>query len=533
MSALAGTGALVRLGLRLDRVRLTIWIGALSALVLSTASAIAGLYPTAASRQQFAAGVGANPALRAIVGPPFDLSSVGGLTAWRTGATAVVLVALMNVLTVTRHTRAEEEAGRLELVGSTVVGRHAPLTAALVVVLSADAVLAVLVAAGLVGLGLPPSGSIALGLALAAAGAVFAAVTAVSAQLTESGRTASGIASAALGLSFLLRAVGDSATEDGPTWLSWLSPIGWVQQSRPFAGERWWVFGLTAALAAVLVAGAYVLVGRRDLGAGFLPPRPGPAGAAPGLRSPFALAWRLQRGSLAGWAVGSAVLGATFGGIAQDIGDLLGDNPQLVGILAALGGQEGIVDAYLASTLHIVGLLAAAYAVQATLRLRSEEVAQRAEPLLATMVRRSEWAASHLGIALLGAAAVLLATGLAAGVVHGLRVGDVGGQVPRLVVAALAQLPAVAVLAGIALALFGLAPRFTIAAWAAVVALLVVQQLGPILQLDQWVLNVSPFTHIPNLPGGRLTAAPLFWLVAATAALVAAGLLGFRRRDVG
>lgn len=530
---MTGTGALVRLALRLDRLRLAIWIALVTALVLSTASAFTELYPTAASRAQFAAGVATNPALRAIVGPPFDLSSIGGLTAWRMGTLATVLVALMNLLTVLRHTRGEEEAGRLELVGSAVVSRHAALTAALVVALSADALLAVLVATGLVGLGLPVSGSIALGLVPAAAGAVFAGVAAVTAQLTESSRAASGTASCVLGLSFLLRAIGDSAGQDGPAWLSWLSPIGWLQQTRPFAGERWWAFGLAAAFACLLVSGAYGLLGRRDLGAGLWPSRPGPAAASPGLRSPLALAWRLHRGALGAWAAGAAVLGAGFGGIAQGIGDLLGDNPQLAEILAAIGGEDSIVDAYLASTLHIVGLLAAAYAVSATLRLRSEEVAQRAEPLLATGVGRVAWAASHLAIALLGTTVLLLSAGLAAGVVHGLRVGDVGGQVPRLLVGALVQLPAAAVLAGIAVALFGLAPRFTVGAWAAVVAFLLVQQLGAILQLDQWLLDLSPFTHVPNLPGGELSATPLLWLLAATMALAAAGLFSFRRRDIG
>lgn len=533
MRSLTGTRALVRLGLRLDRVRLPIWIAVLTLLVVSTALSFAELYPTAASRELFATGVAGNPALRALVGQPFDLTTTGGLTAWRIGAVAGVLVAIMNVLTVLRHTRADEEAGRLELVGSTVVGRHAALTAALVIALAADAVLAVAVAAGLAGVGLPTGGAIALGLALAAPGAVFAGVAAVSAQLTESTRAANGIASSILGLSFLLRAVGDSAGEGGPSWLSWLSPLGWVQQTRPFAGERWWVFGLIALFGALLTGTAYALLGRRDLGAGMWASRPGPARAPGGLRSPLALAWRLHRGTMAGWAGAAAVMGATFGGIAEDIGNLLGDNPQLAQILEALGGEEGIVDAYLASTLHIVGILAAAYAVSATLRLRSEEVAQRAEPLLATPVLRITWAVSHLTLALLGAGLLLLSAGLAAGLSHGLRIGDVGGEVPRLLGAALVQLPAVAVLAGIAVALFGLFPRFTTGAWAAVVAFLLVQQLGAILQLAQWVLDLSPFTHIPDLPGGELSATPLLWLLAVTAALTAAGLAGFRRRDIG
>jgi len=35
------------------------------------------------------------------------------------------------------------------------------------------------------------------------------------------------------------------------------------------------------------------------------------------------------------------------------------------------------------------------------------------------------------------------------------------------------------------------------------------------------------------MPGGDLTVAPLLWLTAIAAGLIAVGLAGFRRRDVG
>jgi ABC-2 type transport system permease protein len=533
MSAFLGTRALVRLALRLDRIRLAVWVLVITAVVVSTASTFAELYPTEASRAQFGAAVYANPSLRALIGPAFDLSTIGGLTSWRVGTIAAVLVAVMNILTVVRHTRAEEEAGRLELVGSAVVGRYAPLTAALTVALAADAVLAVLVAAGLAGLGLPPAGSVALALSLAASGAMFAAVAAAAAQVTQGARAAGGIAYSVLALSYLLRAVGDSAAEGGPTWLTWLSPIGWVQQTRPYAAERWEVFGLTAAFAVLAVVVAYALVARRDHGAGLVQPRPGPAHASPALGTPLGLAWRLQRGALLGWAAGFAGLGGIYGAVADGVRDLLGDNPQLGAILSALGGEQALVDAYLAATLGVIGLFAAAFAVQATLRLRSEETSGRAEAVLATRVGRTRWALSHAAVALLGTAVVLVLAGLAMGLLHGLRTGDVGGQVARLTGAALVRVPAAWVLAGVALALFGLLPRFTIAAWGALVVFLLLGQLGPVLQLDQWALDLSPFTHVPNLPGAELAWAPVLWLLAATAALAALGLAAFRRRDVG
>ncbi|HSV67844.1 MAG TPA: ABC transporter permease [Mycobacteriales bacterium] len=533
MSTFTGTLALVRLALRRDRLRLSVWVLALSGVVVAIASSLAELYGTQASRQQLAAGIGKNPAVVALYGPPFDLTSIGGLVAWRMGAVGAVIIPLMSLLTVVRHTRAEEEAGRLELVGAAVVGRRAALTAALLVAFGANLVLGLLLVASLVGLGLPVVGSTAIALSYCSAGLLFAGVAALAAQLTEGARAANGVAASVLGGFFLLRAAGDSAGADGLSWLSWLSPIGWTQQLRPFAHERWWVLGLVGALLVALVAASYVLVGRRDIGAGLLPSRLGPAQGAASLRSPLALAWRLQRASLAGWATAFAILGAVLGSIAQGINDLIGSSTQVKDLLDRFGGTGSIVDSYLATSMGIVGLLAAVYAVQAALRLRSEETSQRAEPVLATRVGRIRWAASHLIFAAVGTAVVLAAGGLAAGVVHGLRTGDLGGQLPRVFGGALVQLPAIWVLAGIAVVLFGLAPRLVQVSWGAVVVCVLLGQVGPLLSLSHWLMDASPFTHLPKLPGASLDTTPLVWLVGIAVAFTAAGLTGLRRRDIG
>jgi ABC-2 type transport system permease protein len=527
MTPFTGTRALTRLALRLDRVRLPVWVLAIAILPATTAAQYMKLYPTEQSIQQVGAVI-TNPSLVALNGPLFGVS-LGGLTAWKIVATDLILAAMMSILTVVRHTRAEEETGRLELVRAGVVGRYAPLTAALLVAGLANLAIAALVTLGLVGAGLPVAGSVALGLAIGLAGLMFAAVAAAAAQLTESARSAIAIAAAVLGASYLLRAIGDT----GPTWLTWLSPIGWAMRIRPFAGDRWWVLGLAAGLVAVLTAVASALVGRRDLGAGMLLQRPGPAQASPSLRSPLALAWRLHRGILIGWVVGLALWGATLGGAADGIGHAIGTNQQITDLLARMGGRKGLVDAYLAAVFGITGLVAAAYTVQATLRLRAEEISGRVEPLLATQVGRIRWALSHLAFALLGTAVLLAVAGAGAGLAYGLRIHDVGGQVPRLLAAALVQLPAAWILAGLGAALFGLAPRLAALTWAGLVACLLLLELGALLGLSQWLVDVSPFAHVPKLPGTAFTATPLLWLTGIAVALAAAGLVGLQRRDIG
>ncbi len=532
MTALTGTGKLVRLILRRDRVLLPLWVLFIAAVPASYVASIDGLFPTAAGRQEYAEAGANNAGFVALYGRLVG-SSLGELVSWRAGFIPV-LIGLFSVLTVIRHTRTEEEAGRRELLGATVLGRHAGLAAAVLTTFGANLVLGVLLALNMIGQDLPAAGSWAFGMEFALIGWVFTAIGAVTAQLTSSSRSARGIAIVILGATFVLRLVGDiSAMTDGPmSWLTWLSPIGWVQRMRPYGGNEWWpaapAFALTAAFAILAV----VLSSRRDVGAGLLPDRLGPATAAPGLRSPLALAWRLHRGLLLAWMGGFAALGVVLGGIAGGIGDLVRDNRQLEDVFARLGGQSGLIDSYLAGMMGILGLVAAGYGIQATLRLRDEETSGRAEPVLASASSRLRWAGSHLAFSILGPAAALATAGLTGGLAHGLNTGHLGRELPRIVIGALAQLPAVWVLVALTVALFGLLPRVAAVSWGALAISLLVTMVGGALELNQRVLDISPFTHIPHLPGGVATATPFVTLAVVAVALGAAGLAGFRRRDV-
>jgi ABC-2 type transport system permease protein len=534
MSGFTGTGQLVRLALRRDRIVAGVWILGLFLYAFSQAASIISLYPTQADLDRLARtaeGVGANPAVVALQGPAYDASTYGGATAWQLVTPGVFLIGLMSMLLVTRHTRQEEETGRAELVSAGVVGRYAWLAASLLFVLAVNVVLAAVTALGFIALGLPVAGSITLAVDCGLNGMVFAGVAAITVQLTEYARPANGMAFAVLGAAFLLRAIGDSAAE--LSWLSWLSPIGWAERFQPFAGERWWVLLLPVALILVLLVAVAALLVRRDVGAGLLPTRLGPPAAPPWLRGPFGLAWRLQRGALLGWTIGSAVAGLSFGAIAQDIVQFAEDDPETAEMLANLGGAGSITDIFLAAILSWIGMLAAGYAVQATLRLHAEETELRAEQVLATATPRIGWAGSHMLVAAVGSAVVLATGGLLAGLAHGLRAGDLGGELPRVLGGALVQLPAVWVMAGIGAALFGLLPRLVVGGtWAVLAVVLFITTFGEALQLDQWALDVSPFAHLPKLPAADFTVTPLAWLLVVAAVLAVAGLAGFRRRDL-
>jgi ABC-2 type transport system permease protein len=529
-SPLTGTGELARLALRRDRYFLPAWLYILTAVIASTAYSFKGLYPTGLERAALAASLRGNPSMTALAGPVFG-DSLGALTMWKVGLAAAVGAALMGIFTVIRHTRADEEAGRLELVGSTVLGRQAALAASLVVAFGACLALAVLIAAAMILLGFPAGGALALGAAIGLTGAVFASVAAVTAQLSDSARASRGIAGGALGLAYLLRTVGDAGS--GLSWLTWASPVGWAELLRPFADERWWVAVLSLVACVALTAAACLLAARRDLGAGLLPSRPGRARAPGWLRSPSALAWQLQRVSLLWWTFGFAVTGAVLGASAQGIGAAL-NSAQARDFITRLGGRGGLIDAYFAALILMLGVTAAAYGMAAALRPRTEESEQRAELVLATPTGRIRWVAGHLVIAAAGPAVLLGAAGLTAGLAYGLRTGDVGSQLPRLLGAALAQVPATWLMAGVAVAATGLVPRMAASAgWAALGVIALLTLVGPTLRLPQWVMDISPFTHLPRLPGGSFTAVPLVWLAGVALMLAAAGLAGLRRRDLG
>lgn len=526
MSTLAGTGSLVRLVLRRDRVRLPVWVLAVVGLLMSSVASVTSLYATEPERRTYAAAVGDNPVAVIMGGPGAGLPSIGGIVVFEISIVGYVAVGLMSLLLVVRHTRAEEAAGRTELLRAAVVGRYSSLVAALVVIAGADVAVGAGVCAGMIALGLPVGGSIALAGSFAVFGLAMAAVAAVAAQVTEHSRGASGIAASALGLFLMLRAAGDVGTGT----LSWASPMGWALAVRPFAGEQWALLLLPLLLAVALVAVAFVLVDRRDVGAGLTSARPGRSTASRWLSGTAGLAVRQHRASLAGWGVGLFLLGLAYGSVGDAVEELVSQNAALEEFLVASG--TNLVDSFFVVAASMIALIGSGFALQVATRLRSEEASGRLEPLIGTALARWRWAASHLFVAAVGSAVLLAAAGLGLGVAHAALTGD-ASQVGRLTVAALVYAPAVWTLVGLVAALFGLLPRAVGAAWAALALCALGLLLGRALQLPDWSMRLSPFDHVPQVPVETPSVTPLLTLTAVAVALGAAGLLGLRHRDVG
>ncbi|RNL86966.1 ABC transporter permease [Halostreptopolyspora alba] len=519
---LTGTGTLARLLLRRDRFMLAVWLLLSWGVAAGRAGSRGTLYPTAEARQQRYDQVMVEiPMFKLFQGPAYG-TDIDALIAQESFGAATLFAALGAVILVVRHTRTDEQAGRRELLGSTGVGRHASLAAALVVVFVAGALLAVLTSATMIAAGMPAVGSMVFGLVTGSAVWISAAIAAVAAQLTANPRAAM---VGAYALFFALHFVRGASDLGGPglTWLGWLVPNGWLQRTQPFAGDRWWPFLLVAALLVTLVCAAVSLAGRRDLGSGLLATRPGPSTGPRGLGGPFGLAWRLHRGMALGWIVGTAAICLPTALTGTAAMEQYAAGEQMAEWAAAMGSTNpgDALFAYIAfATVFPITL----YAIQIVLRMHTDESSGHATLLLAGPVSRLRWAAGHLALALAVPAVLLVVVGLCFGVG--------AGDYATMLATTTRLVPAVWVMVGIAMAAHGLTGRLAPFVGYGALALALTVEFGQHLGWPDWIFwTFSPFAHV--LPFfGPPGAGTLLVLTAMAAALVGAGLAGLRHRDL-
>jgi ABC-2 type transport system permease protein len=459
----------------------------------------------------------------------------------RTGLFIAILVALLNILLIVRHTRQNEEAGREELLRSGRTGRFAGLTAVLLAALGINLIISAVTAAMFLANDLAMAGSIVAGVSWGAVGMAFAGIAAIAVQCAKTTRGASGLSGAALGGAFVLAALGSllgtvkaASYMVVPAWPTWLSPLGWGQLMRPFSENNWeWlaVFGLFTAACIIT---AFSLAAKRDEGRGILPERRAPAHAVPGLLHPFGLVWRLQRGSLYGWLFGVVAIGSIMGSLTQSVSSSLNSSADIKTFLLKVGGTDQLVMGFLGIVITIISTVITVFAIQNLLRAHADEENGTAEPVLATRISRTRWLSSYILYGLVSSILLLVALGIAEGLAAGLALNDVGHYLSQTVPAALSRLPAVVVFAAWAVCLFGAAPRLANPLSWAVYALAVAA--GPpfsaLINIPHWAQNLSPFSHVANMPAEPVKLLPLILLSGLALALTMLGLVVFRRRNI-
>lgn len=532
---------LIRQRLRRDRWQLSIWIVCIAFLGLFSAASIQQTYGSAAGRVELVRLAVATPTVLVLRGLPQG-TSLAAVTFFEIFTFLAVLAGLMSTFLAVRHSRAEEESGRAELIGSTPAGRLLPTTATVIHGAVANLLLAVATALGFLAAGLPAYGSFVAGAAVGGAGLAFLAVGLLLAQLMTTSRGANGYAAAIVLVAYLLRGVGDATgtvSADGVSmtsaWPTWLSPIGWGEQTSPYVENVWWPLLLDLAFAAVLVAAVYALQAVRDSGAGVFAERSGRRDARPTLNGPLGLAWRLQWPIVVGWAAGGLLTGLLAGALGGVVSSSMADDPNLANIRDAVarigaGGTGSFASLFISAIMSIVGVLAAACAVQAVIRLRQEEASGSAEVMMSTPLSRVRWLLEFVLVGLIAVVLVLLAAAVAASL-SGVASGEKGSIVGDAFAAAAAQLPVALVYLGVLTLVFVVLPSWTVAlAWTTLGLGAFIGIFGALVNLPEWLRHVSPFADAPVVVG-TVDWTGGYWMFGIAIAATAAAAALIRRRD--
>lgn len=528
-SNLKNTGLLTRFIIKRDRIRIPLWLIGISSLTLMVPVLFADLYPSQQERDGMAMTM-ENPAMTAMMGQG-DLSNytIGAMTAHQMLLLTALVVGLMSILLVARHTRADEEDGRIELIRSLPVGRLSTINATLLVLVVTNVILVLINGFGLYALGIESmdlEGSLLYGATLGGTGILFAGITAVFAQLSESSRGVIGYSVAALLIAYLIRAVGDVGNET----LSWFSPLGWVTQTQVYSNNNWWPILLMFGVAIILFILANYLHAIRDLEAGFLPARPGRRNASPLLQNPMGLALRLQRTGMIAWAVGLIVMGMSYGSVMGDMESFFQGNELIEQLLLTEGGAT-LTEQFIPMLMMVMGMLATVPPVMAINKLVGEEKKNRIEHLLSRAVSRTRLMGSYLLISLLNGFIMVSFSAIgfwSAGTTvmeGGLDFGTTFG-------AAIVYYPAMVVVISVAALFVGWLPKMTSLTWLYIVYSFIVLYLGGLFQFPDWVGKLSPFGYIPQLPVEEMEWVPVIILSIIGLLLMMVGLIGYNKRDM-
>lgn len=530
-STLAGTGTLLRFMLRRDRIRTTGWLLGIGAAAFYFAHAIQIAAETEEELLSLSA-MFADPVGRMMSGPGFGMDAPSYERFFSAGYVLFlyILIALMSVFTVVRHTRAEEQTGRAELVRANVVGRHATLTAALILTALLTLLTSVIVWVAALTAEYSAEGSLLVAAGGLAVGLFFAGAAAVSAQLSEYSRGASAMAGGLIGVAYLIRMGGDLA-ELGGNALSWFSPLAWSQQTAPYVEDRWWPLALPLGFAVVLIWLGYWLSTKRDVDASLIPTRLGRGQARPSLGTPLGLASRTLRGGLRGWGLALVLCGLMFGGFAQTMVDAADDLPEE---MAQIFGGEDMMLGYLAYMALFMAIFVTAAGVSGLQQLRGEENRGRAEYGMSAPVGRTGWLGAHLTVLVIGLLLILVLVGAGMGLGAMTSLQEDGGQYfGELLLASLMQAPAVIAVIGIVAALFGWLPRAASAVgWVIIGYGAVITNFGQLLELPEVFYELNVFSHLSEYPVEDIEWVPVLWLTAVGVAGILVGLIGWNRREV-
>jgi ABC-2 type transport system permease protein len=469
------------------------------------------------------------PAFEAMMGRYVEPHTVEGLVLSRWGWFGI-LAAIWGMLAAAKLLRGAEEAGHLEPLRAGAIGPRGLLGSALAALFTTHLVFAAAIGLGHSAGGMDPATSWATGGAMALLTAVFATGTALTSQLAATRRRAVGIVGIALGLALGVRVV--AAASATPDWVWWTTPFGWIGFLHEVDEARGAVFLALGLLFAALLVAAFATA-RRDLHGGVLGSGTETSGREPrAVGGDVGLAVRLTAAPTRTWGLIVGVIALVFGLLARDFGEALAGMPTTeVLIERQLGWIVGTTEGLIALTFSFAVLPLAVFAAAQVAAIREEEASWRIEHLLVRPVGRGRW----LGTRVLVAAAAVTLVAVAAGLVAWLGTALTGTPIAVVdgLLAGLNVVPVVLLALGVGIGLFGLLPRLAVPlTYGFVVGAYLLDFVGGLLDLPEWMLDLSPYRHLASVPAADMNLEAALLMLAVGAGAAGVGLVAFRRRDL-
>ena len=470
-----------------------------------------------------------NPAIRILFGTPVALDDAGGFTVWRTGTPLLILAGAWVILAATRITRGEEDAGRWDLL---LAGRLriVDLTRRCLVVLIGAAVsIGVAVAVALLAVRTDRVGATIHAAGISAATITFATTALLAAQVVSRRSVATGLGLGALGLSQLLRMLSDGVPQ--MAWTAWVTPLGLVAKSAPYADNRVVPLVVLSTFPVALAGATLFAASRRDLGGGLVTASTRRRPRTAMLRSPGGFAVRRATGATVAWALALGVYFLIIGSMLASVLQFLEANHRFGELAAAAGFDLGSAEGFAAALFSLLAIPTGVYAATRLSTMVADERARRWTPLFAAPISRIRLGAVE--VAVIGTAVVVLHVVAGLAMVAGAAMVGAPLSIGESLAGALNSVPVAWLAAGAAAFAVGWLPSaVTLVGVLPVVGgfLLVVMTNGsPSLK---WLADLSPFTHLAAVPDS-----PPDWFVTVVfmfiaLALTGVGGFGYQRRDL-
>ncbi|MBE5967499.1 MAG: ABC transporter permease [Lachnospiraceae bacterium] len=511
-----------------ERIISTIWIFSMVGFGVVFTMMYPSLFKTDAEMLSMAETMNA-PVMKAMCGPVYGMDALSPaiMMAQQCLLWFMLALAVMNIFLVNRHTRVDEELGRLEMFRALPVGHLTGSLATIKFAFAVNLLIGVFTALGILAVnieGTTAVGAFAYGLALGAVGFVFAALTLLAAQIFSTAHGVTGFGFMVLGVLYLMRASGDISGSS----LSYISPLGLGLKTEAFYADDFMPIVILLAEGIVFSVIALFINAVRDHGTGVIPARKGRVYATKFLQSPFGLAWRLTRGTAFAWAVTMLILGMAYGSVTGDLDAFLSGNDMIRQMVEASGAGQSIIDSFVGMIFSIMSMLAAIPVMLCVLKIQSEEKNGRLEQIFAKSVPRVQFYGCFTAIALVESVVMLFlpAVGLVAGSNGFLPLND-------MLKASFVYLPALWAMLGLCVLFVGVLPKLTAFVWVMFGYSFILQYFGRLFDLPEWAVKISPFGSIPQLPVQEFSIVPLLILTVLAVLLYAAGQWRFYRRDIG